>query len=256
MSLLIAVMLAVAGCDGPGKKSDALRFCLDNSYSSTGCYVVPFVLKCRNVADTVDTSCIVVTDAGYFRSKYMGSKEEEFPYPDNMDEMSERKQIKLWKNKCDKFYRMLIDNNMTLDVDSVLYADYYPDRVVVDKEIEALYKEEGIVGVLNKYLDAEGWLDKDCQIYHYVTRDTVRYEEVNGEIREYPGTIITDERVPGYTWHGEGVNVDYIIYLASLHNIYFYLYYHLPDEYQGHYIALWDNEKELKGLKYLENRKR
>lgn len=50
-----------------------------------------------------------------------------------------------------------------------------------------------------------------------------------------------------FTYHGQGVNVDYIMYLASLHNIYFFLYYHLPDEYCGYYISQWDDDKELEG---------
>lgn len=261
--LLVMAMLVAVGCSNSGRKnSKALRVCLDNSTWSTGCFIVPVVLKCNNVPDTMDTCCIVVVNADCFKGEFI-NVDEEFSYPENFDEMSEREQYKWskkrdkWYKKCSEiYYRLLVDNNKTLRVDSTLYAEYYPRRAVVDKEIETLYQKEGIVGVLNRYLDEEGWLEKYCPEEMYVTRDTVVMEEgYDGKMEERKATIITDEIVPGFTYHGQGVNVDYIMYLASLHNIYFFLYYHLPDEYCGYYISQWDDDKELEKVRYIQARK-
>ena len=203
----------------------------------------------------MDQSCIVAANAGYLRNEYMQSSEG-FSLPDNFDEMTEYNQQKYWKKREEKYFRMLVDSNMTLNVDSTLYAEYYPYRAVVDKEIESLYQKEGIAGVLNKYLDEEGWLEKYIPWEMYVTRDTIVMEEgYGGKMEERHYKIRTGELAPGYTYHGQGVNVKYIMYLASLHNIYFYCYYHYPDEYCGYYISQWDDDEELEKVHYIQARK-
>ena len=257
LSLLVMAILVAVGCNNAGRKdSEALRKSMDIAdRMSDGCYIVPLVLKCNNVSDTMDQSCIVAANAGYLRDEYMQSSEE-FSLPDNFDEMTEYDQQKYWKKRDEKYFRMLVDSNMTLEVDSVLYAEYYPGRVVVDEEIQSLYQKEGIVGVLNKYLDEEGWLEKYIPWEMYVTRDTIVMEEgYGGKMEERHYKIRTGELASGYTYHGQGVNVDYIMYLASLHNIYFYCYYHYPDEYCGHYISQWDDDKELEKVRYIQARK-
>ena len=255
--LLVMAILVAVGCNNAGRKdSEALRTCLEYPTWSTGCFIVPVVLTCNSVPDTMGTCCIVAANAGYFMDRYMND-DEEFSYPENFDEMSWREQDK-WYKKCNekrtgKYYRLLIDNNNTLNVDSTLYAEYYPHRVVVDEEIQSLYQKEGIVGVLNKYLDEEGWLEKYIPWEMYVTRDTIVMEEgYDGKMEERHYKIRTSELAPGYTYHGQGVNVDYIMYLASLHNIYFYCYYHYPDEYCGYYISQWDDDKELEKVHYIQ----
>ncbi|MBE6224480.1 MAG: hypothetical protein E7122_04550 [Bacteroidales bacterium] len=254
--LFVMAVLAAVGCNQAGRKdSEALRKSLDIAdRMSTGCYIVPLVLKCGNVPDTVDTSCIVVTNAGYFRDRYMRDKVEPY-YPSNYNQMSEYAQIKWWKEIEYKYYRLLVDNNMILEVDSLLYAEYYPDRTIVDHEIATLYRNGGIASVLNKYLDEDGWLEKYVPWDKYITRDTVVMEKgYDGKMEERHMKIRTGEINHRYTYHGQGVNVDYIMYLASLHNIYFFLYYHLPDEYCGYYISQWDDGAQLQGVHYIEER--
>lgn len=121
---------------------------------------------------------------------------------------------------------LTIEKNNSIKIDSTLFAKYknYKFGVIVDKGIEDLYNKKGIVGVLNKYLDNEGWL----QCYFPSQLDNV------------------------IDYHGKGMNINYVIYLAAKHNVYFFCRSHMPDEISGYYLALGlSDKKELKGLKTL-----
>ena len=104
-----------------------------------------------------------------------------------------------------------------------MYNDCNDKKINPSTEIEQLYNNYGITTVLNKYLDDSGWLLK----YLY------------------------NDKLDTLDYHGKGVNVDYIIYLAAKHNIYFNFYdLHAPDEPIGYQITLSGSEKDnLKGIK-------
>lgn len=147
--------------------------------------------------------------------------------------------MQLCMNFQDVLYNTLIYDDNKIYVDSTLFNKYYPYRVIEDKTIYALYTKEGIVGVLNKYLDNDGWLEKYLPIDRYQI-DTINRNTDTVKFLENPI----------YQWHGKGVNIEYIVHLASLHNIYFWKYDHLPDEYVGTFITLTGSDPEqLKGLK-------
>lgn len=114
-----------------------------------------------------------------------------------------------------KYTPVKINNN--------LYHDCVNRKIIPSTEIEQLYNTYGIITVLNKYLDDNGWLLK----YLYI------------------------EKFDNANYHGKDVNVDYIIYLAAKHNIYFNFYdLHVPGEPIGYQITLSGSEKgKLKGLK-------
>ena len=70
--LLVMAILVAVGCNNAGRKdSEALRTCLEYPTWSTGCFIVPVVLTCNSVPDTMGTCCIVAANAGYFMDRYM-----------------------------------------------------------------------------------------------------------------------------------------------------------------------------------------
>ena len=95
----------------------------------------------------------------------------------------------------DDFLKQLynhVESKKALLVDSVLYEKLLVNRVREDKDIKALYDKTGIEGVLDKYMNKE-----DHALLHYFPE---------GDESEA---------------FNSNVNVDYIVYLCFLHDIFF-----------------------------------
>lgn len=129
-------------------------------------------------------------------------------------------------NDFKKNLMISLHESNSIFVDSALFHSYDNkyNRVDTDVEIERLYNKEGITGVLNRYLDSDGWLLK------YYPKDTTK----------------------GIDFHGKGVNINYILYLSGQHNIYFFERFHGYDEIAGLKIMEGMSDKrQHRGLKKL-----
>lgn len=101
--------------------------------------------------------------------------------------LSQNIQLVSYNDFCTELYKH-IKEKKCIEVDSILYSTLeLNNRIDVDSTILQLYNEYGIDSLLNKYLDKE-------------------YEA----LYIYPPVAYNDQ-----------VNIEYILYLCSLHNIYF-----------------------------------
>lgn len=100
---------------------------------------------------------------------------------------SQNMKLMSYKFLCDELYKH-IKKKKCIEVDSALYSKLYlNNRIQTDTTILKLYNEYGIGSLLNKYLDK-------------------KYEA----LYIYPSMTCCEQ-----------VNIEYILYLCSLHNIYF-----------------------------------
>lgn len=229
--LLFVIFILLASCDS--KDNKYLKKNLENWYSSVDYFLLPITLV--NCNDTPSKS---QDDTMYHLVTYPGAI------------LHNMTNIQLDMDYKKVLYKTLMSNNMKLHVDSIIFDRYFESRVLIDRDIDSLYNSIGIIGILNKYLDEEGWLVKYCPIERYRI-DTVSYYENGVEMQKL---VISNQEVSTYDWHGKGINADYIVYLASIHNIYFWKYDHLPDEYVGYYINISQSDyNQLKGLKLLQH---
>lgn len=101
--------------------------------------------------------------------------------------LSQNIQLVSYDEFCTKLYEHIKDKK-SIEVDSILYSTLNRNnRIDVDSTMLQIYNEYGIDSLLNKYMN-----------------------------KEYEALYIT----PPVTYN-EQVNVKYILYLCSLHNIYF-----------------------------------
>lgn len=228
--LLFVISTLLTSCDSRDNKY--LKKNLENWCSSVDYFLLPITLVNSN-----EKQSKLQDDTMYHLVTYPGAI------------LHNMTNIQLDMDYKEILYKTLVSNHMKLHVDSIIFDRYFESRVLIDKNIDSLYNSIGIIGILNKYLDKDGWLVKYCPIERYQI-DTISFYENGIEMQKL---FISNQEISDYDWHGKGVNVDYIVYLASLHNIYFWKYDHLPDEYVGYFINLPQSDyKGLKGLKLLE----
>lgn len=229
--LLIVIFILLTSCDS--KDNKYLKKNLENWHSSVDYFLLPITLVNSNENQSKSQD-----DTMYHLVTYPGA------ILHNMTNMH------LDMDYKDILYKTLVGNNMRLVVDSVIFDRYFESRVLIDRNIDSLYNSIGIIGILNKYLDEDGWLVKYCPIERYHI-DSISFYENGVEMQKL---FLSDQEISTYDWHGKGINVDYIVYLASMHNIYFWKYDHLPDEYVGYFINIQQSDyNQLKGLKLLQH---
>ncbi len=119
----------------------------------------------------------------------------------------------------DSLYKILIEENNTIDVNLQSYNHFRKWEVIEDNYIKDLYEKKGIIALLNMYLGSNGEIATWVPILRY-GKDSLQYK-----------------------WYGKDINYKYIISLASKENIYFQFYYHHSNDISGYYISETSSDK-------------